>query len=138
VCTGEGSGTKQMCACAAEEINDPAHYVPGWAYNPPDGRGLKKPASQQQAMEELVSVVKTLTPDNFTPKIITQTADYLYVEYESPTFGFIDDVEFYFKNGVCEYRCDPSVSTCLSCMQQVLLVRTQEPRDFRASKRHRG
>lgn len=69
-----------------------------------DGRALKKPATQAQAMEELVSVVKELTPDNFTPTIIKQTPDYLYVEYESPTFGFIDDVEFYFKKDVCEYR----------------------------------
>lgn len=90
--------------CAAEELNDPAHYVPAWSYNPQDGRGLKKPATQAQAMQELVSVVKELTPDNFTPTIITQTSDYLYVEYESPTFGFIDDVEFYFKGDTCEYR----------------------------------
>ncbi len=31
--------------------------------------------------------VKKLKPDNFTPKIIKQTNDYLYVEYESPLLG---------------------------------------------------
>lgn len=31
--------------------------------------------------------VKKLKPDNFTPKIIKQTSDYLYVEYESPLLG---------------------------------------------------
>lgn len=31
--------------------------------------------------------VTSLKPDDFTPKIISKTADYLYVEYESPTFG---------------------------------------------------
>lgn len=40
--------------------------------------------------------LQELKPDKFTPKVITKTADYVYVEYESPTFGFIDDVEFYF------------------------------------------
>lgn len=48
-----------------------------------------------------------LKPDGFTPKIIKQTSDYVYLEYESPTFGFIDDVEFWFKPGAgarVEYR----------------------------------
>jgi hypothetical protein len=31
--------------------------------------------------------VNTLKPDGFTPKIIKQTSDYLYVEYESPLVG---------------------------------------------------
>lgn len=52
-----------------------------------DGRGSKKPASQEQAMQELVEVVERLTPDKFTPTIIKQDKDYLYVEYQSPTFG---------------------------------------------------
>jgi uncharacterized protein (DUF1499 family) len=87
--------------CAAEELNDPAHYVPPWQYNPQDGRGRKNPVSKEQAMQELVSVVNELKPDGFTPKIITQKPDYLYLEYESPTFGFIDDVEFYFPSDKC-------------------------------------
>jgi len=70
--------------------------VPAWTYNPEEGRGKKKPATQAQAMQELTDVVSKLTPDGFTPKIIKQTDDYLYAEYQSPTFGFIDDVEFYF------------------------------------------
>ena len=76
-------------------------------YNPQDGRGSKKPATQSQAMDELVEVVSALKPDNFTPKIVKRTEDYLYVEYESPTFGFIDDAEFYFPAGEfsrMEYR----------------------------------
>lgn len=53
-----------------------------------------------------VSVIK---PDNFTPTVIQQTGDYLYAEFQSPTFGFIDDVEFWFpankqKDGILEYR----------------------------------
>ena len=53
--------------------------------------------------------VSTIKPDNFTPTVITQTGDYLYAEFQSPTFGFIDDVEFWFpenkqKDGIVEYR----------------------------------
>jgi len=38
-------------------------------------------------MQELVEVVGQLKPDNFTPTIVKQDKDYLYVEYQSPTFG---------------------------------------------------
>jgi Protein of unknown function (DUF1499) len=48
--------------------------------------------------------LKELKPDKFTPKLVTKTDDYVYVEYESPTFGFIDDVEFYFPD-VCAHLC---------------------------------
>ncbi len=52
-------------------------------------------------------MVQKLRPDGFEPKIVSQTGDFLYVEYQSPTFGFIDDVEFWFKPGPgsrVEYR----------------------------------
>jgi uncharacterized protein (DUF1499 family) len=94
------------CISTAEELNDEGHYVPAWTYNPEEGRGKKKPATQAQAMQELVEVVSTLTPDGFKPTIVKQTDDYLYLEYESPTFGFIDDVEFFFPtdSNHVEYR----------------------------------
>jgi len=95
------------CISTAEEANDMTHYVPQWTYNPEEGRGRKNPATQEQAMNELVEVVEGTKPDGFTPKIVKRTADYLHVEYESPTFGFIDDLEVYFpanKPGIVEYR----------------------------------
>jgi len=95
------------CISTAEEANDMTHYVPQWTYNPEEGRGRKNPATQEQAMNELVEVVEGTNPDGFTPKIVKRTADYLHVEYESPTFGFIDDLEVYFpanKPGIVEYR----------------------------------
>ena len=58
-------------------------------------------------MQELVEVVSSIKPDGFTPKIVTQTADYLYAEFESPTFGFTDDFEVYFPSdrpNTVEYR----------------------------------
>lgn len=95
------------CISTAEEINDPGHYVPAWTYNPPDGRGRKAPVSKEQAFQELEEVVSALQPDKYTPTIVKKTDDYLYAEYQSPTFGFIDDVEFWFptdKPNVVEYR----------------------------------
>ncbi|GIL41953.1 hypothetical protein Vafri_33 [Volvox africanus] len=95
------------CIATSEEGNDREHYAPPLTYNPQDGRGLKGPVSQDQAMSELVAAVQKLNPDGFTPKIVKQTKDYLYVEYESPLMGFIDDVEFWFKPGPgarVEYR----------------------------------
>mmetsp|Transcript_14709 Transcript_14709/g.38172 ORF Transcript_14709/g.38172 Transcript_14709/m.38172 type:complete len:229 (-) Transcript_14709:278-964(-) len=96
------------CISTAEEANDPAHYVPQWTYNPEEGRGRKKPVDQKQAMKELKEVVESIHPDKYSPKVVKQTGDYLYAEFESPTFGFIDDVEFYFppgdKRSLVEYR----------------------------------
>ena len=57
--------------------------MPGWAYDPSGKRGK----TQAQAMAELAEVVSTLQPDGFTPTIVQQTEDYLYAEYQSPTFG---------------------------------------------------
>ena len=95
------------CISTAEEANDMTHYVPQWTYNPEEGRGTKNPATPEQAMKELVDVVQSTSPDGFTPKIVKQADDYIHVEYESPTFGFIDDFEAYFpkdKPGIVEYR----------------------------------
>lgn len=90
------------CISTAEEANDLKHYVPQWTYAPP---GAKVKKTQAEAMEELAAAVARETPDGFTPAIITRTDDYLYAEYTSPTFGFVDDVEFLLKpNGEVEYR----------------------------------
>lgn len=109
-----GAGVKSLALCpptpncvsTAEEANDPTHFVPGWTYNPEDGRGKKNPASQEQAMQELVEVLTNLKPDKFEPTIVKQTADYVYVEYTSPTVGFVDDLEIWFsgKGSEVEYR----------------------------------
>ena len=45
-------------------------------------------------MAELVEAVKSTKPDNFTPTIVKQDKDYLYVEYQSPTFGVSRDARF--------------------------------------------
>ncbi|WOL20354.1 hypothetical protein Cni_G29159 [Canna indica] len=94
------------CISTSEEISDLNHYAPPWNYNPQDGI-RKKPINKDEATKELLDVVTSLKPDNFTPRIAERREDYIRVEYESPIMGFIDDVEFWFPNGkksIVEYR----------------------------------
>ncbi|KAH7292944.1 hypothetical protein KP509_28G004600 [Ceratopteris richardii] len=82
-------------------------FVVDRTYNPENGRGRKNPVSREQAMKELLDVINSTRPDNFNPRIVEQRDDYIYVEYESPIFGFVDDVEFWFRPGersLVEYR----------------------------------
>lgn len=98
------------CISTAEEANDPLHYVPPWTYTPTEeSRKLlgKQPISRADAMRQLVSAVQSSSPDGWTPSIVKQTDEYLYVEYESPVLGFVDDVEFWLpggEDGRVEYR----------------------------------
>ncbi|CAN6291006.1 unnamed protein product, partial [Urochloa humidicola] len=94
------------CVSTSEEISDSNHYAPPWNYNPKDSR-RGKPISKEEAMKELIEVVTKTKPDNFTPRIMEKTDDYIRVEYESPIFGFVDDVEFWFPPGnkpIVQYR----------------------------------
>ncbi|KAI5647357.1 hypothetical protein M9H77_33362 [Catharanthus roseus] len=95
------------CVSTSENTSDPIHYAPPWNYNPKEGRGSKKPVSREEAMQELLDVIKSTKPDNFAPRIVEQRDDYIRVEYESPIFGFVDDVEFWFPPGnkpLVQYR----------------------------------
>lgn len=95
------------CISTSENMSDYTHYAPPWNYNPEDGRGSKKPVSKEEAMEELLQVIKSTKPDKFTPRIMEKKDDYIRVEYESPILGFVDDVEFWFppgKKSVVQYR----------------------------------
>ncbi|CAL4928511.1 unnamed protein product [Urochloa decumbens] len=94
------------CVSTSEEISDSNHYAPPWNYNPKDGR-RGKPIGKEEAMEELTEVITKTKPDNFTPRIVEKTDNYVRVEYESPIFGFVDDVEFWFPPGnkpIVQYR----------------------------------
>ncbi|XP_038974403.1 uncharacterized protein LOC103697526 isoform X2 [Phoenix dactylifera] len=94
------------CISTSEEKNDLKHYVPPWNYNPQDGR-KKKTTSRDEAMAELLQVVESIKPDNFSAHVVEKKEDYVRVEYESPIMGFVDDVEFWFPPGsrtVVEYR----------------------------------
>lgn len=111
----EFNGTKSLALCpptpncisTAEEANDPKHYVPQWSYNPPGSGSSRPKKTKAEAMKDLEDAVTSLTPDGFTSEIVEKTDDYLYAEYTSPTFGFIDDVEFLIKDegsSEVEYR----------------------------------
>lgn len=92
------------CISTSENISDLTHYTPPWNYNPEEKRGK---VSREIAMEELVEVIKSTKPDHFTPKIVEKKDDYVRVEYGSPIFGFVDDVEFWFpagKKAIVQYR----------------------------------
>ncbi|XP_073147164.1 uncharacterized protein [Henckelia pumila] len=95
------------CVSTSENVSDRSHYAPPWNYNPEEGRGSKNPASKEQAMKELLDVIKSTKPENFSPKITEKTDDYVRVEYESPIMGFVDDAEFWFppgKKSIVQYR----------------------------------
>ncbi|KAF8063649.1 IPK2 [Scenedesmus sp. PABB004] len=135
------------CISTAEELNDPEHYVPAWTYNPEDGRGRKGPITQEQAMDELAEVVASIKPDKFEPKVVSRSKDYLYAEFQSPTFGFIDDVEFYFPPGdrsVVEYRrcrrgsprqTPPSARTCARACSRPAAAHTARRRRSTSASR---
>ncbi|XP_039138659.1 uncharacterized protein LOC120275985 [Dioscorea cayenensis subsp. rotundata] len=94
------------CVSTSEDISNTSHYVPPWNYNPPDG-SRKKPKSREEAIKELLQVVTSTKPDNFTPNVVDRKDDYIRVEYESPLLGLVDDVEFWFPPGdksIVQYR----------------------------------
>uniref|UniRef100_A0A2N9EDQ0 DUF1499 domain-containing protein n=1 Tax=Fagus sylvatica TaxID=28930 RepID=A0A2N9EDQ0_FAGSY len=91
------------CISTSENVSDLAHYTPPWNYN----SKKKKPVTREEAMEELIQVIKSTKPDKFTPRVVEKKDDYVRVEYESPILGLVDDVEFWFppgKNTIVEYR----------------------------------
>ena len=46
--------------------------------------GKKK---KEEAVDDVTDVLSTIKPDNFSPTIITKSNDYVYAEFQSPTFG---------------------------------------------------
>ena len=120
--TDYGGGAKQLAFCpptpncisSTENPNDGEHYVPGWNFNPPDGRGgpFGTSASREQAMAELVAAVEGCDADRFKPRIVERKDDYLYAEFESRWIGYVDDVEFWFPDdraNTVEYRSSSRV-----------------------------
>lgn len=67
--------------CVSSQSPDAAHYI----------EPLRFSSTPEQAMAALKKVIQSLAKT----QIITETADYLYVEFTSQLMGFVDDVEFY-------------------------------------------
>uniref|UniRef100_A0A2P2JH37 DUF1499 domain-containing protein n=2 Tax=Rhizophora mucronata TaxID=61149 RepID=A0A2P2JH37_RHIMU len=91
------------CISTSENTGDITHYAPPWDFN----GGRKKAVGREVAREELLQVIKSTKPDKYAPRIVEQKDDYVYVEYQSPILGLVDDVEFWFPPGnksIVEYR----------------------------------
>jgi len=87
------------CLSTAEEMGQAQAYAPPWTFNPPESvRVLKQTQIYDvpTAKEQLIDVIKTTDCDGFTAEIVEEYDDYVRATYTSPTFGFIDDVEFWF------------------------------------------
>ena len=88
------------CVSTSEDVYS-KRFLPPWTYNN-EGESDK---DEEDAMTELVAVVKAFKG----AKIIKQTDNYLYAEFERE-LGFVDDVEFLIKTdaasgaGTVEYR----------------------------------
>lgn len=70
---------------------------------------LWKPKAGSDAMGELLETIRAYPPgqnkvDKGGFSIITASADYLYVQFESLKMGFIDDVEFAVTDGAVQVR----------------------------------
>ncbi len=63
---------------------------------------LRYRATREVAMRTLAGIVR----DTPRARIISQTAEYLYAEYETALLGFVDDVEFWFppEDGIIHVR----------------------------------
>jgi len=82
---GVHSGQLASCPntpnCINSQSEDVKHKIEPFSYK----------SSTKQAMADLKTVIQSLE----RTKIITETKNYLYVEFTSAIMGFVDDVEFY-------------------------------------------
>lgn len=62
---------------------------------PGDAEHQVTPIAYQSAPAEAMSKLKNLIEGMERTQIITETENYLYVEFTSALMGFVDDVEFY-------------------------------------------
>jgi uncharacterized protein (DUF1499 family) len=71
--------------CVSSQAPDPAHAIAPLAYG----------TTPEAALKAIAEIVRN-TPRT---RIVSQTNDYLYAEYESALMGFVDDVEFWLPSG---------------------------------------
>ncbi|MBU1194299.1 MAG: DUF1499 domain-containing protein [Proteobacteria bacterium] len=71
--------------CVSSMTDSKSHFIPALSYK----------TDKQKAYEVLVNLLSVYPG----AAIISQTDDYLYVEFKSRLFRFVDDVEFYFPEG---------------------------------------
>ena len=102
---------------------DEAHSLPVW-----------RPPSPDTALAELLDALKSYSPgqlgiDGGGFKVVRSTPTYVYVEFESLRYGFVDDVEFALGGPPCEVHrrgkrpqpeCDERFGTGLRPFQHPL------------------
>ena len=83
---GVNNGKLKTCPespnCVSSQSEDKAHYIAPISYT----------GSVDKARNTLLSVIKKIKRTN----IILVKEDYIYTEFKSAIFRFVDDVEFYF------------------------------------------
>jgi uncharacterized protein (DUF1499 family) len=100
----------QNCLSTSEEMGQANCYAPPWTFNPPESiRVLKNENVYDVALakKQLLDVLNETDCDGFELNVVQEYDDYIRCTYTSPTFGFIDDVEFWFprdKRSTVEYR----------------------------------
>jgi uncharacterized protein (DUF1499 family) len=82
---GVSNGKLALCPnspnCVSSQSTDTVHKIAPLTFT----------STPQQAIANIKNIIQSLP----RTKIITETEDYLYVEFKSALLGFIDDVEFY-------------------------------------------
>jgi len=84
--TGVVDGKFYSCAptpnCVSTQATDDRHKIEPLNYS----------TSQEEAKTTILEIINSLK----RTKIITETKDYIHVEFRTALFRFVDDVEFYF------------------------------------------
>ena len=92
--------------------SDAQMYIPPWTYNPPNAKSAK---DMETAVKELTEVVQDMKGAKLIESRPLESklgkGYYIYAEYESDLFGFVDDVEFLFSpdGKTVEYRSQSRV-----------------------------
>lgn len=60
---------------------------------------------------EFINKLKKIINDQKSAKLISETTDYMHIEFQSTLFGFVDDVEFYFPQDKLFMRSASRVGT---------------------------
>ena len=68
--------------CASTQSTDELHKIEPITYD----------SSLENAKEKIVKIINSMK----RTEIITQTENYIHIEFKSKLFKFVDDVEFYF------------------------------------------
>lgn len=98
------------CISSQENVYD-QHYVPSWTYNAPGAGSDSRPKkSMTEAIDDVLRVITNYPGATVISQRETNSnlgkGYYIYCEFESKFFGFVDDVEILFNpdGSTVEYR----------------------------------